>query len=509
MRLNAKQILAYTGGSFAVEPIDASELMCYFTWDSREVQQGSLFACLPGERVDGHSFAADVLRAGARGLLVSQPLPKEICLLARELGAAVIEVPNTQAAIVDLALEWRSHLRGKVIAITGSVGKTTTKNLVRDVLSARGSVVATLANQNNELGVPRTILNANPETEAVVVEMGMRGLGQIASLCEIVRPDWALITNVGESHIELLGTRENIARAKAEVLSALPSGIGCVFLNEDDEMSDFMWQVSGAAPARIKRIGFSASPEKASSACADSGRACVWAQDITLDEQGHPYFTLCASGFPESAAQESAAPETSTQSVAQKVPAQETHACKVGLRGVHNVANACAAAAIGRAFNMSLEAIACALEAALPEAGRQEVLRGRAGFTIINDAYNANPDSMRAALSTFSALEVTGRRIAVLGDMGELGKHAKACHESVGKYAATCKLDKLICAGELARFIASGAQSAGMDAARITCVATPAQVLADLDASLDAGDCVLIKASHFMELNRVVDALLS
>ena len=256
MRLNAKQIAACTGGQFLVDAIDPSALMTGITWDSREVQPGWLYVALPGERVDGHDFVEAALRAGAAGALVMQSPGRPACLLAREMGAAVIEVANTASAITDLAREWRGHLRGRIIGLTGSVGKTTTKNLVRDVCAAFGSTVATRGNQNNELGVPRTLLAADPETAVVVVEMGMRGMGQIAELCDFVRPDWGLVTNVGESHIELLGSRENIARAKAELFAALPAGTGRAFLNLDSPALGILMDAGRLGERPVALSGF-------------------------------------------------------------------------------------------------------------------------------------------------------------------------------------------------------------------------------------------------------------
>ena len=218
MRLNHKQIAACTGGSFVVEPLDPRALATGLTWDSRDAKPGDVYVALPGERVDGHDFVGAALSGGAVCALVMQPLDEAVRMLAAELGASVIEVPDTAHAVADIAREWRSHLHGRVIALTGSTGKTTTKNLVRDVLASTLSTVATAGNQNNELGVPKTLLAAEQDTQAVVVEMGMRGAGQLADLCDYVRPDWGLVVNVGESHIELLGSRENIARAKAELL---------------------------------------------------------------------------------------------------------------------------------------------------------------------------------------------------------------------------------------------------------------------------------------------------
>ena len=456
MRLNSKQIAAYTGGQFLVDPIDASALMTGITWDSREVRPGWLYVALPGERVDGHQFVEAALRAGAAGALVTDGPSQSCALLARELGAAIIEVPNTASAITDLARAWRSHLRGRVIGLTGSVGKTTTKNLTRDVCAAYGSVVATKANQNNELGVPRTLLNADPETAVVVVEMGMRGRGQIAELCDFVRPVWGLITNVGESHIELLGSRENIARAKSELFEALPAGVGRAFANLDDDFAAFMAERGRLSERSVALSGFAGHPDAAlRGALERESAACdqaVWAEDVSLDAEGRPRFTLCARDAADH-------DDGALFATVERVP------CALSLTGAHNVDNACAAASVGFALGLDLATIAAALGASVPEPGRQEVIAARGGFTVINDAYNASPDSMRASLATFAATDVAGRRIAVLGDMGELGSFAPACHEGVGAAAASHHLDKLICIGELARHIAAGAEAAGMDAA--------------------------------------------
>ncbi|MVX61025.1 UDP-N-acetylmuramoyl-tripeptide--D-alanyl-D-alanine ligase [Enterorhabdus mucosicola] len=498
MRLNAKQIAAYTGGQFLIDPIDPSALMCGITWDSREVRPGWLYVALPGERVDGHDFVGAALRAGAAGALVMQRPDAAASLLAREMGAAIIEVANTASAITDLARAWRGHLRGRVIGLTGSVGKTTTKNLTRDVCSAYGSTVATRANQNNELGVPRTLLAADPETAVVVVEMGMRGAGQIAALCDFVRPDWGVVTNVGESHIELLGSRENIARAKSELYAALPAGTGRAFLNLDEPMLDILMDAGDVRERPVALVGFEGHPDEAACELLERDETLceevVWAEDVTLDAEGRARFTLCARDHAD------------VEELALFAPVERC-ACELALTGRHNVDNACAAAAVGYALGLDLETIAAALSASVPEPGRQEVIAARGGFTIVNDAYNASPDSMRASLSTFAATEVAGRRIAVLGDMGELGDFAEACHRGVGAHLAGLPIQRVICVGELAAFIAEGAAAAGMDAARISRAATVADVLEELDTLLEPGDAVLVKASHFMGLTRVVEGL--
>lgn len=406
------------------------------------------------------------LRAGAAGALVTDAPSQSCALLARELGAAIIEVPNTASAITDLARAWRSHLRGRVIGLTGSVGKTTTKNLTRDVCAAYGSVVATKANQNNELGVPRTLLNADPETAVVVVEMGMRGRGQIAELCDFVRPVWGLITNVGESHIELLGSRENIARAKSELFEALPAGVGRAFANLDDDFAAFMTERGRPVralrgPLRLRRAS-RCGPPRGARARERRLRSGGLGRGRVAGRRGppplHPVRPRCR-------------PTTTTAPCS---PPWNACPGSLSLTGAHNVDNACAAASVGFALGLDLATIAAALGDSVPEPGRQEVIAARGGFTVINDAYNASPDShARLGLRPSPPRDVAGRRIAVLGDMGELGSFAPACHEGVGAAAASHHLDKLICIGELARHIAAGARGPPAWTRRASAVPTP------------------------------------
>ena len=481
MRLSYEEIAESTGGTLEVEPGGPDVLATGLTWDSREVAPGDVYVALPGERVDGNDFAAAALAAGASGAIVTRAVGEDVHKLARSRGAALVQVPDAAQAVTDLASAWRGRLGGRVVGLTGSCGKTTTKNLVRDVLASAFSVVATQANQNNELGVPRTVLAADEDTQAVVVEMGMRGTGQIARLCEVVRPDWGIVTNIGESHIELLGTRDNIARAKGELLCALPAGRGRAFLNARDDYSGFLAERAELDARGVGLVSYGGAP-LAGSSCA------VWAEDVRLDDQGRPRFTLVAQGFAGR-------------------NAVERQACALELRGLHNVTNACAAAAVGCSMGMPLAAVAQALAGVQPESGRQEVLSTPGGLTLVNDAYNANPDSMRASLDTFCALATAGRRVAVLGDMGELGDHAPACHERVGAYAATLPIHRLVCVGELARCIADAAERAGMAPERVVRVDTVEQALDDLRPWLRPGDAVLAKASHFMQLERVVEGL--
>lgn len=475
MRLNAKQIGEYVGGLLLVEPIDSTRLSCGVTWDSREVQKDDLYIALEGETHDGYEFIDNALRSGALVVLTTRAPSEATCLLAREMGASIIEVSNTYTAITDLARAWRGFLRGRIIGVTGSTGKTTTKDLIKQVLSASFSVVATRDNQNNELGVPRTILSANPETDFIVVEMGMRGSGQITELCDFVRPDIGVITNIGESHIELLGSCEAIAQAKAELLMCLPPSTGIAVLNANDSFYPAIIDIAQLPENNIETIAYASEPSA-------ERKEHVFATELELDGEGKPHFTINYKG--------------------------ERALCSLHLRGRHNVSNALAAAAVGICMNMSIEEVSRALALAEPVPGRQRMSKTRDGVLVLDDAYNASPDSMRAALLTLDALDISGRRVAVLGDMGELGDYSKACHVGMGHYAASRNLDYLLCVGGLSRDIATAAEEAGMASDAIVQVDSTAEALAELEAYVEPGDAVLVKASHAMRLDRVVKGLM-
>ena len=257
MQLSVTEIAEAVSARIVAAPNPDAQIASV-TWDSRTASEGSLYVALAGERVDGHDYVLAAVSAGARCALVTRSLPDEVVARVQELGAAILLVDDAQAAITDLARVWRGRLQGRIVGLTGSNGKTTTKNLVRDVLACAGSVTATRGNQNNELGVPNTLLAADADTLNVVVEMGMRGLGQIESLCSFVRPEWGIVTQVGESHIELLGSRENIARAKSELIAALPEG-GVAFLNGADDMADFVWECARGAERGVGAVCFDGS----------------------------------------------------------------------------------------------------------------------------------------------------------------------------------------------------------------------------------------------------------
>lgn len=486
MRLNPKQIANYTGGEFLVEPIDGSRLILGFSWDSREIEKDFLFVAFPGERVDGHDYIVPAMRRGATCVLLSTPPKQEVRSLASELGVALIMVPDTHRALSDLARAWRGFLKGTVIGLTGSVGKTSTKNMIRDILATEYKVVATKANQNNELGVPRTILTADVETEYIVVEMGMRGTGQIQAACDIAKPHWGVITNTGNAHIEILKTREAIAEAKAELIAALPAGTGKAFLCADNAYTEHMIEHTQAAERGISLYLFDAPGSEESGDIAMAPVFRVGAEDIEMDGEGYASFTICVSG-----------------------ERKERMRARLSLRGIHNVANALTAISVALAAGMSLESICDALGHLQGESGRQELFHMETGAQVIHDAYNANPDSMRAALQMLASLDIEGKRIAVLGDMGELGEYAQSCHEGIGRLVAQLGIDRLIVMGELSAYIAQAAREEGMSNDAIYEATSIADLLSELEPLMTADDAVLIKASHFMEFDRLVKGLIS
>jgi UDP-N-acetylmuramoyl-tripeptide--D-alanyl-D-alanine ligase len=388
----------------------------------------------------------------------------EIVATATASGAAIVRVADTTRAIQDLARHHRSRLRCAVVGVTGSSGKTTTKDMLSAVLGTSLRVVATDANRNNELGVPLTVFAADAETDVLVVEMGMRGEGQIAELCSVARPTIGLITNVGVSHIELLGSQDAIARAKGEIVACLPAE-GTAVLNGDDTYSS---TIAAGSPAPVLRYGLSEDCD-------------VRATDIELDESGRARFTLVGSA--------------GSTTVALSAP------------GRHNVYNALAAAAVGGLLGVSAEDIARGLGSAQFTAMRMQVFTTPDGITVVNDAYNANPASMRAALDTLEALVVEGRHIAVLGDMAELGSLTELAHFELGESVARHDVDLLFAVGPRASRIAEGARAEGMAAEAVLHDDDAEVVAAAVYRALAPGDAVLVKASRVMGLESVVQRI--
>jgi UDP-N-acetylmuramoyl-tripeptide--D-alanyl-D-alanine ligase len=458
-RWTLEEISQITGGRLLSG--DPHQSVTHAVSDSRQATAGAIFVPLPGERVDGHDFLADAAQRGAVAAFVRCDFPQSRI----PAGLAAVAVPDPAVALQTWA---RHHLRtldAKVVGVTGSVGKTTTKEMIAAVLAERFSVLKNEGNLNTEIGLPLTVLQARPEHQVLVLEMAMRGPGEILQLTEIAAPDVAVITNVRESHIELLGSIENIAAAKGEILQGMAAG-GTAVLNAADPL---VVEQAQRAPGRVLWYG------------REVGGESVSATDIANLGDGLR-FTVCYGGQ------------------------QET--VNVPWPGLHNVSNALAAVATGIALGMSLPQAVSGLKCYQAAANRLNIRAAATGFTVIDDTYNASPDSMRAALQVLLDYPGAGRRIAVLGDMLELGERAVSAHREVGQAVAQAGVDRLLVRGELAQGIAQGAAAAGMDSRRISSTASNAEAARQLRDYLQAGDLVLIKGSRGMQMEQIVYDLL-
>jgi UDP-N-acetylmuramoyl-tripeptide--D-alanyl-D-alanine ligase len=416
------------------------------TLDSRDVQPGGLFAALAGEHVDGHEFAAQALAAGASAVLSSRPVD-EPCIV----------VDDVTRALARLAAHVLGQLDPVVIAVTGSQGKTSVKDLLADVLEPAGPTIAPVGSYNNDLGVPLTVLRVDPETKFLVVEMGARGVGHIAGLCRIAPPDISVVLNVGQAHVGEFGSADVTAQAKGEIVEALSPG-GTAVLNADDPRVAAM---ASRTSARVLTFG-----EKGD----------VTLGDVRLDEVGEPHFTLAHAG-------------TSV----------EVHVPQIG---AHHAANAAAAATTALALGFDLPAVAERLDHAAARSPMRMARHVRDdGLVVIDDAYNANPESMAAALHALAGIG-EGRRVAVLGEMLELGDASHDSHVEVGRLAARLGIDHVVAIGVGAAGIAAGAGE------RATTVADVDEAVRHLNAWLSPTDVVLVKASRSVRLERVAEALL-
>lgn len=550
MQANLQQVLSATTATLCNVLSDTQRACCEvrcLSWDSRKIVPSSLYIALVGSKVDGHDYIADALCAGAHIIVITHDIPQNILHNATERGCAIVRCNDALVFVEQLAAWWRTQLSATIVAITGSTGKTTTKNLIAEVLGAAGSVCATLANQNNELGVPNTILRAEKDDRFVVVEMGMRGFDQIRHLCSWVKPHWALISNVGTSHIELLGSRDGIAHAKSEIFEQLPVHGGRAFLNASD---DFLHQqrVYGNLEKRhVPCVYFNADMRDASlqRACTEGdGVLFIGAHDVQLTASGHAQFLLSVYAPIQRvrALQKAAAPmETSITRIPSAMSAsgsttasasapctisetasvltsdEQSDLCELrvqqsltlALCGVHNVSNALCALAVGIEAGISLPDCIARVQRVQPADGRQKIYQGVHHCTVIDDAYNANPDSMRAALRVLQAFNTSGKRIAVLGDMGELGSYAVDMHRAVGTFAAHCSIDVLVCVGKNAHGIAEAALEQGFPACALHTASCAQQALELLKPLISTHDVVLIKASHSMHLETIVKGLLN
>lgn len=456
--LSLEQIAAFAQGRMNdAASATSNAAVSGFTVDSRSVTPGDVFVAIAGERVDGHDFVQQAMAAGAVAVLAERDVAQAPCIL----------VEDAVVALGRIAAEYRrTYIKATVIGITGSSGKTTTKDLLAQVLD--GAVVAAQGSFNTEVGLPLTVLQADESTDVLVLEMGMRGLGHISYLCEIARPTIAAVLNVGTAHIGVMESREDIARAKAEIVESLTSE-SCAVLNGDDPEVAAMASRTGA---RVVTFG--------------EGPSCdIRASNVRLDGLGRPEFTLNVS-------------DAEAVSVAMK------------LHGEHFVSAALAVAAIAHELGMPVTRIAERLSRASQQSRwRMEVRQTDDGITIINDAYNANPESMRAAMKALRAMQGEGRTWAVLGEMRELGSSALEEHDALGRLAVRLDISRLVCVGDATRVMHLAASNEGSWDQESVWVPDASAAVDLLRAELRPGDVVLVKASRAVGLEKVAEQMLS
>ena len=442
------EVLSFCGG----EPRNLTgddQPVFHISTDSRDIRPGSVFIAIKGEVFDGHRFVVSAIAQGALWAVVSE--------VAEEYAhLPLIVVGNTMQAHIDIGAGYRSRFSPKIVGVTGSVGKTTTKDMIAAVLSQKYNTLKTQGNFNNEIGLPKTLFALTREQEAAVIEMGMSARGEIEALSKAVRPDIAVITNIGVSHLQNLGSRENILAAKLEILSGLKKG-GPLLLNMDNDL------LKTVGKDTYKNICFYA---------ADNHNAEYYAKDIR-EERFETTFTICHKN--------------------------EEISAKIPCIGRHNVQNAVCAFAVGSMMGLTREECLKGLLTYVPSGNRQRIFTS-GGVTVMADCYNASPDSMQASLTTFSSLSCKGRHIAVLGDMLELGEMEEPGHIRVGELCAQLQLDELICYGPRSVLYAKGAG----DTVKSTHFDNQDAVCNYLKETVRQGDAVLFKASHSMKLEDII-----
>lgn len=452
--LTLTNIAAACGGAYHGSAEDAQKEVSDIITDSRKAAPGVLFAAIRGERADGHAFVEQVFQKGALCALVERE--------PADAAGAYILVESTLKALMDIAEFYRQQLNVKVVGVTGSVGKTSTKEMIAAVLSEKYRVLKTLGNFNNELGLPLTVFRLREEDEVAVLEMGINHFGEMHRLSKIARPDICVITNIGTCHLEFLGDRDGVLRAKSEIFDfLLPDGT--VVLNGDDDKLSALEQVKGIRPVFFG-LG---------------GSCAVRASDIESAGLRGVGCTICDE--------------------------QGSFSVTIPIPGEHMVRNALAATAVGLALGMEHDEIRRGIEKLKPLSGRFHIIEEN-GITVVDDCYNANPASMEASLKVLG--QAPGRRVAILGDMGELGERERELHEQVGRVEGSQNIQLGICVGPLSHYLAKAAQKENPDM-EIIVTDTVEEALEGLPRWIQKGDTVLVKASHFMHFERIVEALTS
>ena len=461
--MSLQEIAAACGGTLHCDPSLAGREVSSVVIDSRKAEKGSLFIAIKGARVDGHTFIPQVMEKGALCAVSEQDLG--------DVDYPYIRVASCEQALKDIAEHYRRSLDIKVVGISGSVGKTSTKEMIASVLSQKYSVLKTEGNFNNEIGLPLTVFNIREEHEVAVLEMGISNFGEMTRLAKIARPDICVFTNIGVAHIESLGSRDGILKAKTEMIDYM-NPEGTVIVNGDDDKLRGFTPQNGLTPVYF-----------------GLDESCSYhAEQIT------------SRGL--------------KGTDARFVTPSSTFDAHISIPGEHMVYNALAATAAGYALGMTDSEIAQGIKANVPIAGRNNLIEG-AHYTVIDDCYNANPASMKSSLDVLAYADT--RTVAVLGDMFELGADEKKMHYDVGVHAAEKGINVLICIGNLSAEIARGAQetvhSAGNENEAQTCsmeihhYKTKAEFFENADSVLREGDTILVKASHGMEFPEIVERL--
>jgi len=457
--LRAEDVARWSGGRLAAGRGEAR--FTSVSIDTRTLEAGALFFAIRGPQHDAHRFLDAAVRSGATGLVV-----EDVGALPAGLSdaVAVVAVDDTTRALAEVAAGHRAGFAGPVVAITGSNGKTTTKEMCAAILERRGPCLRTRGNLNNAYGVPFTLLGRRPEDRAAVVELGMNHRGEIAALAAIARPDVGVVTNAGTAHLEYLGSREEIAREKADLAAAIAPG-GTAVLNADDALLH-----GEAGRVRAALVWFGRAPE-----------AHVRAEAVHRDVPGRFDFELVV-------------PEGRRA---------------VHVAGLHagTVPNALAAAAGARAAGAGLDEVAAGLAAYRPPAGRMQPRPLPGDVLVLDDTYNANPQSVDVALRGLAGLPGAKRTAAVLGDMGELGEGAPEAHRAAGALAAALGIGTVVAFGDHAPAVVEGARAGGLDPAHAWVARCHEEVVERLGAGLAPGDRILVKGSRSMRMERVVEGL--
>ncbi len=422
--------------------------------DSRKLKKGDMFVAIKGERFDGHEYAEDAIKDGAAIVLSEEKLKIDI---------PYILVKDTIKALHKLAKYYKNKFQIPFIAITGSSGKTTTKDMVASVLSEKYKVLKTKGNFNNAIGLPLTLFDLEHSHEICVLEMGMNSLGEIEMLAEIAMPETGIITNVGTAHIEKLKSRENILKAKLEMFTCFNESNTAV-INGDN---DLLQQISDK-PYKILRYGL------------NDGNDCKAVNIVEKGEEGIDFEVIYQN---------------------------QKERYHVPIPGMHNVYNALSAICIGRLYGLSSSQIYDGLINFKPSKMRMEIFLGKQNIKVINDVYNANPDSVMAAIGALASMKVPGRKICILGDMLELGDYSKEGHEKVGIFAAENKMDLVVAVGQMSTAIVNGAGMSKGGRIKLYSFSTNQEVIDNMKSIIRSNDTILIKGSRGMHMENIVESL--